>query len=427
MNRYIKLIENQKIIHKLKLTKIKNKNGNIKAICFAENPFIFKIDNFVIKEINKTGFISIYTKNNYHQKLNLVYQIFSEIENQIINLIFENRFEWCNNMNIARYYFEEAFHQPIKIKNNETIISCHYDNNIDINLIQKLLEEKKFATFTFEYEGFELNESDILPLFKISYIDEKDKNKFSNCLQENSSSEENTMEIDIYPTDVEQLPVPSMNKNKKLESQKLEKVSSDDCINKNNSQSEILENKNVENKSTQNIQNCIIQNKLENSIPNSNLNSNSNSNSNSVNQNENVNESENEYFNSLLKYENDSQSTNNNFTNSNTNCMKNLSNLDLDSSTSFSDYCDLSAKINNLSNANNLNNQNNLNKNIKNTLHNYKKNSSASLNSSVPVYVSNLEFAKIKNSSELNKLYLDTIEDGYESQFEKIKKIKVKK
>lgn len=340
MNRYVKFIENNNIKHKLKLTKIKSRNGNVKAICFAEEPFVFKIENFCVKEVSKTGFISIYTKNNMHRRLGSIYQVFSEIENQIINIIFNNRYEWCNNMNIPRYHFEEAFHQPIKIKNNETIISCHYDNNLGFESISSISEKKKLASFTIEYEGFELNESDILPLFKVSHVVEKES-KFSSCLQENSSSEENTMEMDIYPTDIEQLPAPIAGKKSAPE------IPVEPLVD--------FENKTQES----------------------------------------------EYFNSETVFEqSETKETN-----------KSISTEMDETSITFSDYSQLSAKINTI------------NKTIKNAFSNYKQKNS----SSFPTFVSNLEFAKIKNSSELNKIYLDTIEDGYESQFEKIKKIKVKK
>ena len=363
-NRSLREINKFTINHKLSLTKIKSKTG-VKAICFAEEPFIFRIKNFSIKDFNRYGFISIFTKNNLHQKLNSLYQIFSEIESQVINVIFENRFQWCNGMNIPRYQFEEAFHQPIKIKNNETIISCHYENSSDPTfqkLLMDICDHKKLVSFVVEYEGFELSESDIFPLFKITEIKERET-KFSQELFENSSSEENT-EVDIYPTDIESQPEKQRKKTSEIK-----------CADNN-------------------IESA-------NNIPEAN-NKVSNDESNTQVLCENL--SENIDSISFMR----SESETNDYDNDDVNDIKLNANKKYENL-----YKNFRSEIQNMITDNNLN-------------LNQKKKNKNSLASSPNYYVSKVEFQKIRNSKELSSMLKETVDLGYESQFEKVNKIKIK-
>lgn len=395
-NRNLRQLNNILINHKLSLTKIKNKNG-VKAICFAEVPFVFRIKNFTVKDFNKFGFISIFTKNNLHQKLNSLYQIFSEIENQVINVIFENRFQWCNGLNIPRYQFEEAFHQPIKIKNNETVISCHYESGNDITfikLLNEIQESKKLVTFVVEYEGFELSESDIFPLFKITEIKGRET-KFSKELCENDSSEENT-EIDIYPTDIETKEPIGTKENKENKGTKgtigtIGPIGTDGTkcateANEKKNENEIINDNQVTCDSELTGQ----QKKDENDCKETNINS------------------EISLDNKVVMSDNS------------------LSFLNSESDCDFYDY------ITNYNNMTNKNEYDILYKNFKTefqkSLENKKKITMVNKNpKSRNFYVSKVEFEKIKNSKEMSNMLQETVDIGYESQLEKAQKIKIKK
>lgn len=215
----LRTIESGRLIHQNKLTKVKI-NNQTKATCYLESsPFKFKIDNFYVKEFDsKTGYVVLSVKNNLHHKLNVIYQIFDDIENEIIDTVYLNRKQWCNCDNVPRYEFQEAYHQPIKIKNNETIISCHLMNDSleKINLMHEIYKNKILVSYVLQYDGFELSEYEIFPLIKI--IDVKEKIiEFSKKIIEKpiscSSDSDNTESMDetdleIYPTDIEKLEKP---------------------------------------------------------------------------------------------------------------------------------------------------------------------------------------------------------------------------
>lgn len=215
----LRTIESGRLIHQNKLTKVKI-NNQTKATCYLDSaPFKFKIDNFYVKEFDsKTGYVVLSVKNNLHHKLNVIYQIFDDIENEIIDTVYLNRKQWCNCDNVPRYEFQEAYHQPIKIKNNETIISCHLMNDSleKINLMHEIYKNKILVSYVLQYDGFELSEYEIFPLIKI--IDVKEKIiEFSRKIIEKpiscSSDSDNTESMDetdleIYPTDIEKLEKP---------------------------------------------------------------------------------------------------------------------------------------------------------------------------------------------------------------------------
>lgn len=215
----LRTIESGRLIHQNKLTKVKI-NNQTKATCYLDSaPFKFKIDNFYVKEFDsKTGYVVLSVKNNLHHKLNVIYQIFDDIENEIIDTVYLNRKQWCNCDNVPRYEFQEAYHQPIKIKNNETIISCHLMNDSleKINLMHEIYKNKILVSYVLQYDGFELSEYEIFPLIKI--IDVKEKIiEFSKKIIEKpiscSSDSDNTESMDetdleIYPTDIEKLEKP---------------------------------------------------------------------------------------------------------------------------------------------------------------------------------------------------------------------------
>lgn len=215
----LRTIESGRLIHQNKLTKVKI-NNQTKATCYLDSaPFKFKIDNFYVKEFDsKTGYVVLSVKNNLHHKLNVIYQIFDDIENEIIDTVYLNRKQWCNCDNVPRYEFQEAYHQPIKIKNNETIISCHLMNDSleKINLMHEIYKNKILVSYVLQYDGFELSEYEIFPLIKI--IDVKEKIiEFSRKIIEKpiscSSDSDNTdsmdeTDLEIYPTDIEKLEKP---------------------------------------------------------------------------------------------------------------------------------------------------------------------------------------------------------------------------
>ncbi len=85
----LRTIESGRLIHQNKLTKVKI-NNQTKATCYLDSaPFKFKIDNFYVKEFDsKTGYVVLSVKNNLHHKLNVIYQIFDDIENEIFDSVY---------------------------------------------------------------------------------------------------------------------------------------------------------------------------------------------------------------------------------------------------------------------------------------------------------------------------------------------------
>lgn len=201
MNRVVRVIDVSTIQHKNELTKVRHK-GVAKMICYANEVFSFKIDNFYVKEYDSNGHIQLYTKNKMHNKIFVIQKIFDDIENDIIDKIEENKKKWCNGQNIPRYQIEMAYVSPCKIKNNETIIYSTYDTqSVSEDFLENVFQKKVLVQCHIEYHGFELTETDITPIFSICKIKEmKSYLKMLNVLSDSTTEEINDM---MYPTDIE--------------------------------------------------------------------------------------------------------------------------------------------------------------------------------------------------------------------------------
>jgi hypothetical protein len=375
----LRTIESGRLIHQNKLTKVKI-NNQMKATCYLESsPFKFKIDNFYVKEFDsKTGYVVLSVKNNLHHKLNVIYQIFDDIENEIIDTVYLNRKQWCNCDNVPRYEFQEAFHQPIKIKNNETIISCHLlnDSQEKINLINEIYKNKILVSYILQYDGFELSEYEIFPLIKI--IDVKEKIiEFSKKIIEKpiscSSDSDDTESMDetnleIYPTDIEKLEKP-----KKMSSTK--KVDLD--LNENSDENF---NSNLSSTITQQLIDLVYEkNELHD---------------NNIIQDFEYKISNLDNFNYCITDENSTFDTQD---------IQKYFDYDKKSNSNTNASLSLSLEENDKKNINLLNS-----KKIK------KKNKHRHMN-----YVSKMELSKVKNNKELSKMLEETIANGYMSQLEK--------
>lgn len=389
----LRTIESGRLIHQNKLSKIKS-NNQVKATCYLESePFKFKVDNFSVKEFDiNTGFIRISVKNNLHHKLNIIYQIFDDIENEIVDTVYMNRKSWCNTESIPRYEFQEAYHQPIKIKNNETIISCFFyadNNNNKLNLISEIYKNKLLVSYIIQYDGFELSEYEIFPLIKIIDIKEKVIEFSKNIVEKKKSYESNSDDdtdkdddIEIYPTDVEKLEKPkesntahiSNSLTNSLTNTLIDLVYNENEINDNNIMDEF--NKKILAINKEQINQELIDKNETIDFSNSENNKFSDSENKSLSDSENVN-----YY------------------------FKNKKILDV-LSESLSDMS-LTLQVHEK----------------KNSQKNKKKNH----NLTTSKYVSKMELSKIKNSDELSKMFNETVENGYMSQLEKAKSLKLKK
>jgi hypothetical protein len=463
---YDHLENKSKIVHNLDLTKVKNK-GALKAICFSKETFIFKIQNFGIKEYSNTGFITLFTKNSLHPKLNHIFKIFDDIENQVLDVIFENRYKWCNGMNIPRYHFEEAYHQPIKIKNNETNICCHFDSCIELADLEKIFSAKKIVTFVLEYQGFELSESDIFPLFKLSEIIYKEI-IYTNVLTENSSSDEVTelSEMSCYQSNIGKKDYDfdtSKDQHFFMSDSKhiYKETGTDEKINSNVSSRLDPNHTNTETSFNDNF--IASQNAQE--TKQSSLS---------------ISEKGSYCFDKSLNYITEYVVDKNNLNCESSNQLQDSNSCFQTSSLDEYISTELDSKIENILLTKDKHNINNLkgnniektifdeieqillneadidhkndkvkslvkrdtcerekkkekkkdytNSNTNTNKENSKSVSNKSFSKYVPAnYVSNVEFLKIKKSQDLKNMYLETINNGYESQFEKACKIRIKK
>lgn len=331
--------------------------------------------------------------------------MFDDIENEIIDTVYFHRKEWCNCDSVPRYEFQEAFHQPIKIKNNETIISCYVMNNCQekLNLINEIYKNKILVSYVLQYEGFELSEYEIFPLIKI--IDMKEKvvefskkivEKINNSSESEDSDSFNDTELEIYPTDIEKLEKPTKTIQKKKEENE-------------NSESEIFNSNLSCSATTQKLLDLIDENNIseneksifldfQSKISKINDDLECISNESSENLNENIN-------NIKISENFESNEKMNNYFHFNS------KNLNSDSSISLT--LDFQNNKKNISNHNHDSNTCNKSK---------KKNKNYISN-----YVSKMELSKIKNNYELSKMLSDTIENGYMSQLEKANSYNLKK
>jgi len=364
----LRTIESGRLIHQNKLTKVKI-NNQTKATCYLDSaPFKFKIDNFYVKEFDsKTGYVVLSVKNNLHHKLNVIYQIFDDIENEIIDTVYLNRKQWCNCDNVPRYEFQEAYHQPIKIKNNETIISCHLMNDSleKINLMHEILKNKILVSYVLQYDGFELSEYEIFPLIKI--IDVKEKIiEFSRKIIEKpiscSSDSDNTdsmdeTDLEIYPTDIEKLEKPKK-------------------------QVHVHSSENTDENFNSNLSSTITQQLIDLVYEKNEL-----------------------HDNNMIQ---DFEYKISNLDNFNASITDENITFDTKDVQKYFDYDKKSNSNSNVSLSLEENDKKNNPKKIK------KKNKHRHMN-----YVSKMELSKVKNNQELTKMLEETIANGYMSQFEK--------
>lgn len=398
----LRTIESGRLIHQNKLSKIKC-NNQVKATCYLESePFRFKIDNFSVKEFDiNTGFIRLSVKNNLHHKLNIIYQIFDDIENEIVDTVYMNRKAWCNSESIPRYEFQEAYHQPIKIKNNETIISCFLNDADKLNLIHQIYKNKLLVSYIIQYDGFELSEYEIFPLIKIIDIKEKVIEFSKNIVEKKKSFEYNSDddtdscydndEIEIYPTDVETLEKPK------------------EC------------NKVHISNSLTNTLIDLVYNEYENENNDNNIIDEFNKKVYAINNEQISLSNENQELIDLNETQDFTKSDNNKFSDSENVNLSDSENVNLSDSENVNYY---------FKNKKVLDVQSELLSDMSLTLqvydkkNNQKKKKHQSVSSK---YVSKMELSKIKNSNELSKMLCETVENGYMSQLEKANSLKLKK
>jgi hypothetical protein len=117
------------------------------------------------------------------------------------------RFKWCSDRDVPKYQFEEAFHQPIRMKQGRATVACRYNaHEVSSQTLEHFKSSKCLGSVTLTYKGFELSESDIYPLFDMTSIHVKSKSSYLEHITEQSyhtTQDWDETEPDIYPTDVE--------------------------------------------------------------------------------------------------------------------------------------------------------------------------------------------------------------------------------
>lgn len=198
------------IAHNDELSKVRTK-GAVRAVCFCMQPFYFSLENFALLSCESNGTVTIHTKNSFRSSLKRAYCILGNIERLVVDHVYENRYKWCSGQNIPRIHFEEAFHQPLRIRHGEISITCRAGATLKKSgVLEGLLTKKRLGEFLVCYKGFELTESDIYPLFEICNFRDYLQQGYTDHLTEHSvyASDDGAATYeksisDLYPTDLD--------------------------------------------------------------------------------------------------------------------------------------------------------------------------------------------------------------------------------
>jgi hypothetical protein len=362
-----------------------------KIMCKVKKDIIFSVNYVSIKKWNH-NYIELILKSKNNQK---ILSMYDTIENSVIETVDKNTKAWFGIETIPKNHIEMAYQNPVRIHKNQISIICLYDKlQYNDNELQKLQKnfENSMIHIKVRYTGFEMTNAHIFPLFHIIDIQTslfKNKIEFTMCENDNDVISDDDM---YYPTDID-----AKIKNKK-------------CINRetcNNDHNEVSEKNDHNEMSEKNDHNEMSEKNDHNEMSEKNNNEMSEMSEKNNNEMSEMSEKNDQNEMSEMSEKNDQSE------------MSEMSEKNNNEMSEKNDHNEMS-EISEMSENNEIVRNMIYSKNPKNKI--VSKNNKKSKKPSNVTYI---EYSKIKSDRDLQKIFDDTCNLGYESQFEKISNIRL--